>query len=337
MRSKLSHPFNDIVSLENLLEAWQEFLPGKRGKPDVQRFGRYLMDNLIELHHDLATKRYRHGPYQAFNISDPKPRRIHKASVRDRVLHHAIYRMLYPFFDKAFIADSYSCRVDKGTHKALNRFRATAYRVSKNHTRTCWVLKCDVTRFFASIDQNILLYILSTYIPDTDILGLLEEIIKSFETLGKPGIGLPLGNLTSQLLVNVYLNEFDQYAKHILKAKRYLRYADDFVLLSDDRDWLEAQIKPIRHFLHDCLQLSLHPHKVSIETSASGVDFLGWVHFLHHRVLRTSTKRRMLQCIQDNPTESTLQSYLGLMGHGNTHGLQQLVLHISSTRGSIEA
>ncbi|MCK9588627.1 MAG: hypothetical protein M0Q93_04585, partial [Terrimicrobiaceae bacterium] len=106
-----------------MLEAWKEFLRGKRSRKDVQEFELNLMANVLALHRDLANKTYRHSPYQAFNISDPKPRNIHKASVRDRLLHHAIYRVLYPFFDKTFIADSYSCRLDKGTHKAINRLR----------------------------------------------------------------------------------------------------------------------------------------------------------------------------------------------------------------------
>lgn len=322
MRKQLSHTFDYIISLENLLEAWLEFLPGKRNKPDVQRFGRYLMDNLIDLHQDLGAKKYQHGSYKAFSISDPKPRSIHKASVRDRVLHHALYRKLYPFFDRTFTSDSFSCRLDKGTHKALNRFRFMAAKVSKNNTRTCWVLKCDITKFFASIDQRILLYILSTYISDVDILWLLAEVIHSFHTPGKPSIGLPLGNLTSQLLVNIYMNEFDQYVKHRLKAKYYIRYADDFVLLSDDQTWLKAKIGLIRDFLYQCLQLKLHPHKISIETLASGLDFLGWVHFPRHRVLRTSTKRRMLQRISHDSSDLTLQSYVGLLSHGNTKKLQ---------------
>lgn len=263
-----------------------------------------------------------HGRYYAFNISDPKPRHIHKASVRDRVLHHALYRLLYPFFERTFIADSFSCQLEKGTHKALNRFRALARCVSRNHTRTCWVLKCDITKFFASIDHGILLYLLSLYIPDQNILWLLERVIQSFNTPGIPGIGLPLGNLTSQLFVNIYMNEFDQYVKHHLKVKHYIRYADDFVLLSDGRMWLEEQIEPIRSFLWDCLRLSLHPRKVSIETVASGVDFLGWVHFPDHRVLRTATKRRMIQRLVHHPSFEMVQSYRGLLTHGNAEKLK---------------
>lgn len=324
MRIRLGATYDDITSLENLLVAWGEFVRGKRYKPDVNIFGRHLMDNLIDLHHELLHQTYQHGPYHAFSISDPKPRSIHKASVRDRVLHHAIYRVLYPFFDRTFIADSYSCRITKGTHAALDRFQLFARQVSRNSTRTCWVLKCDITKFFASIDQDILLYLLGLYIPDQQILWLLERVIGSFHSTAS-GKGLPLGNLTSQLLVNIYMNQFDQYVKHILKAKHYIRYADDFVFLSHDREGLEKQIGIIQIFLEQCLLLSLHPHKVSIQTLASGVDFLGWVHFPRHRVLRTATKRRMFRRIQEHPTEETVHSYLGLLGHGNTEKLQQVI------------
>lgn len=146
------------------------------------------------------------------------------------MLHHAIYRQLCPFFDRTFIPDSYSCRLGKGTHKAMARFRSFAWKESKNHTRTVWVLKCDVRKFFASIDQKILLDTLQSYIVDGDILWLLGKIISSFDN-GKLGTGLPLGNLTSQLLVNIYMNRFDQIMKHHLKAKYYIRYADDFVIV----------------------------------------------------------------------------------------------------------
>src|SRR3989344_5433672 len=134
MRKQFVHTYEDIISLENLLAAWQEFVVGKRSRKDVQEFEQRLMCNVISLHDDLAAKTYEHSPYEGFTISDPKPRNIHKASVRDRLLHHALYRQLYPYFDARFIADSYSCRLDKGTHKALDRFRAFAYKVSRNHT-----------------------------------------------------------------------------------------------------------------------------------------------------------------------------------------------------------
>ncbi len=323
MKIKFNHRFEDIISLENLLEAWSEFVCGKRKRKDVQEFAHNLMSNLIGLHTDLATSNYAHSNYTAFNISDPKPRSIHKAIVRDRVLHHAIYRKLYPFFDRTFIADSFSCRLNKGTHKTIKRFNYFARKVSQNNTRTCWVLKCDVRKFFASIDHGILLQILSQYIPDLGILLLLENIIDSFSV--SPGVGLPLGNLTSQLFCNVYMNELDQFVKHKLRVKHYVRYADDFVLISHDREYLEKQLTLIKAFLNAGLKLSLHPDKVSIKTYASGVDFLGWVNFPNHRVLRTVTKRRMFKRIGIYPTTETLNSYLGLLSHGDAHGLQMIV------------
>ncbi|MEI6660165.1 MAG: reverse transcriptase/maturase family protein [bacterium] len=276
------------------------------------------MANIISLHEDLANKTYKHSLYEAFKISDPKPRDIHKAKVRDRLLHHAIYRVLQPFFDRTFISDSFSCRVNKGTHRAVNRLREFSYKVSKNHTRTAWVLKCDIRKFFASIDQKVLIETLDKYIPDQDILWLLSQIIGSFSTRScLAEVGLPLGNLTSQLLVNIYMNEFDQFMKHKVKAKYYIRYADDFVILSEDKNGLVKILPEINSFLEDRLKLSLHPHKVYIKTIASGVDFLGWVLFPDHRVLRTSTKIRMMKNLRDNPKPNTAESYLGILSHGN--------------------
>lgn len=326
MRIKLRHSFEDIVSVDNLLEAWREFVKGKRNKFDVQAFSLRLMDNIFALNNDPCHHTYEHGPYQAFSIHDPRPRNIHKATVRDRLLHHAIYRVLYPFFDKTFIADSYSCRKEKGTHKALSRFREFGYIVSKNNTRTCWVLKCDIKKFFANIDQGILMRILKQYIPDPNILWLLERVIKSFSS-HTPGKGLPLGNLTSQLFVNIYMNEFDQFVKHKLKVKHYIRYADDFVVLFHNRVWLRKLVSEIDKFLWTKLMLQLHPQKVFIKTFASGVDFLGWVHFPNHRVLRTTTKRRMLNKITESKSQETLQSYLGLLGHGNAYKIRNQLLN----------
>jgi retron-type reverse transcriptase len=313
---KFSSEYEHIISVQNLLEAWKEFVLGKKSRKDVQEFQRHLMSNIIALHTDLISKTYRHSLYEAFNISDPKPRNIHKASVRDRLLHHAIYKNMYPFFNRVFIADSYSCRFGKGTHKALNRFQDFARKASKNHSKTIWVLKCDIKKFFASIDHDILIRILNKYIVDKDIVWLLTEIITSFYSTGQ-GKGLPLGNLTSQLLVNVYMNEFDQYVKHILKQKYYVRYADDFIFVGTNKKNLVEVLHKVNAFLYERLALVVHRKKVSLETFASGVDFLGWVHFTDHCVLRTSTKKRMFKKLQ-NPSDSRLGSYLGMLSHGNS-------------------
>lgn len=321
---RLTHSFEDIVSLENLLIAWKEFLPGKRKKNDVQTFSAQLLDNITLLHQDLANHTYNHSPYQGFRINDPKPRQIHKSSVRDRLLHHAIHRILYPFFDRTFVADSFSCRMGKGTHKAINRFRSFGYKVSRNNTRTCWVLKCDIRKFFENINHEVLLAIFKEYILDDNVIWLLEKVIYSFSSAS--GRGLPLGNLTSQLFVNVYMNEFDQFVKHKLKAEYYIRYADDFVVLSQDKAWFEELLPKISDFLSEYLKLNIHPDKVFIKTLSSGVDFLGWVHFPDHRVLRTATKRRMMKKIKENLKSGAINSYRGLLSHGNAYNLRRSVV-----------
>ncbi len=165
--------------MENLIFAWKNFKSKKTNKKDVQIFERNLMENLLELHDDLKNKNYKHSSYYAFKISDPKPRDIHKANVRDRVLHHALYLKMYFFFDSKFISDSYSCRVNKGTHKAIYKFESFIRKVSKNNTKTCWVLKCDIRKFFANIDHDILKNILVKHIQDKDTFYLLETIIDS--------------------------------------------------------------------------------------------------------------------------------------------------------------
>lgn len=202
------------------------------------------------------------------------------------------------------------------------------------------MLKCDIRKFFASIDHEVLFNVLEKHIADQDILWLLRQVVGSFAVNGHHSHseqgrtllsrGLPLGNLTSQLLVNVYMNEFDQFVKHRLKAKYYIRYADDFVLLSDNKSELQERLRYIVVFLRERLKLELHPDKVSITTIASGVDFLGWVHFPDHRVLRTTSKRRMFRRLRERARqvgeEATKASYLGMLSHGNTKKLRARVL-----------
>ena len=182
-------------------------------------------------------------------------------------------------------------------------------------------MKCDIRKFFTNIDHEILLSILSKYINNEKILWLLKEIVYSFNS-GIQGKGLPLGNLTSQLLVNIYMNEFDQFMKHKVKARHYIRYADDFVILSQNKSRLEEILPKIQEFLRGRLKLNLHPKKVSIQTMASGIDFLGWIHFPQHRVIRGATKRRMLRELKDNSYKNeSVQSYLGMLSHGNGYRL----------------
>jgi len=304
-----------------LFLAWQEFRKGKTNKIDVQEFEFNLEDNLFELHQELKSGTYQHSHYATFNVCDPKLRRIHKACVRDRVLHHAVFRILYPIFDKRFIFDSYSCRIEKGSHKAINRLEKFCRKLSKNNSQNIFVLKCDVRNFFNSIDQEILLNLIKSKIGDEDAVWLIDKIIKSFLN------GLPLGNVTSQLFANIYLNELDQFIKHKLKIKYYLRYCDDFIILDKDRNSLEELTRQINIFLLAKLKLSLHHDKIIVRKYHQGIDFLGYVVLPRYRVLRTKTKMRMLRKIENKQNDlnnnlispesfnQSLQSYFGVLKH----------------------
>jgi RNA-directed DNA polymerase len=325
MSKKLYLDYKNIISLENLLSAWQEFIIGKKSKKDVIEYSIDLADNILHLHSQLNNFSYQHSTYQDFYIKDPKLRHIHKASVCDRLIHHAIYRQLYPFFSKTFIAQSYSCQINKGTHRALRDFQKMANKVSRNDTKSCWVLQCDIRKFFDSIDHQILLKILKGYIEDQKIIWLLNNIINSFHN--KQRKGLPLGNLTSQLFINIYMNSFDQHVKHQLKAKYYIRYADDFIIISKNKEDLISLLAKIQSFLLNDLKLRLHPRKILLKTLSGGVDFLGWIHFSNYRVLRNKTKHRMMRKIKHNAKPESLASYLGLLKHGNSYKIKQELLN----------
>ncbi|MBI4120558.1 MAG: group II intron reverse transcriptase domain-containing protein [Parcubacteria group bacterium] len=264
---------------------------------------------MFQLHDELKNGTYRHSDYTSFYVFDPKLRHIHKACVRDRVLHQAVFRVLYPIFDKSFIFDSYSCRFGKGTHRAVARLEIFSRKLSRNHTRNIFALKCDIKRFFDSVDQDVLIDLIGRRITNPGALWLIRTIIASLEKL--PGQGLPLGNVTSQLFANIYLNELDQFIKHELKQKHYLRYCDDFVILGERPADLVEIAKRINDFLAQHLKLSLHPDKVIIRKYCQGIDFLGYVVLPQYRVLRTKTKVRLLKRVN----EKNLPSYLGVLKH----------------------
>jgi RNA-directed DNA polymerase len=319
--------YSQLISIEQLFQAWGAFRRGKGNKRDVQLFERNLEDNLFSLHHDLKNKTYTHGDYDAFFIHDPKRRHIHKAEVLDKVVHHLLYTYLYKVFDNTFIADSYSCRTGKGTHKGVLRLEAFTRRASNNYTKPCWVLKCDIKKFFANVDHIILNRLLEEKIANNDILRLLAEVIHSFHTDGGIGKGIPLGNLTSQVFANIYLNELDQFAKHTLKIPYYLRYADDFLVVANNRTQLKQYLTSFAEFLEKHLQLQMHPQKIVFRKLSWGIDFLGYIVLPHYRLPRTKTKRRAFKKLKERINSVTfdesLQSYLGYFSHANAFEVSQ--------------
>lgn len=337
----ISHTILDqIINIENLYNAWNEFKKGKRHKADVQEFEFNLEDNLFKLYWILKNGYYKHGPYQKFNIHDPKPRVIHKAIVLDRIVHHAIFYILYPLFDKSFIFDSYSCRVDKGTHKAVKKLNLFTKNVSRNYRQPCFVLKCDISKFFNSIDHEILMVLIADKIKDPKAMILIRKIINSYKT--QNGKGLPLGNLTSQLFANIYMNKLDQFIKCKLGEKYYIRYTDDFIIVHHDRHYLEQLIPQIDIFLINHLNLLLHPRKIDIRKLSRGIDFLGYVILPHHKLLRTKSKKRMCKKITDkckdhkenkinqSSLNQSVQSYYGMLKHCSSKDLKRKINKIIS-------
>ena len=320
-----------------------------------------LEDNIFQLHKDLTTGIYQHGNYQQFRITDPKARLISKSSVRDRLLHHAIYRVLYPAFDQTFIYDSYSCRDNKGTHKAFAKLENASRKISQNYTKPCFALKLDIRKFFDSVDHKVLMDLLSEKIADEKLLELLQNIIQSFsvchsredgnpdrnkkhsclfsclDPLVKPeddgeGKGMPLGNLTSQLFANVYLDPLDKFAKHHLKTKHYLRYADDFIFLSDNPDELLGYLVEVNQFLKAELKLNIHPNKIYLRKLNWGIDYVGYVALPHYSIPRRKTVKRIfkkliyLRKYQPERIPLAMPSYLGYLKHADAHYLTSYLL-----------
>ncbi|MDO8581776.1 MAG: reverse transcriptase/maturase family protein [bacterium] len=314
--------FDEIIAPETLFTAWNEFKRGKRRRPDVMLFERNLEEHIFDLHRALVEKSYRHAPYHGFVVNDPKSREIHKATVRDRVVHHALFLVLNPLFEKTFIYDAYSCRQNKGTHRGIERLRWAVRRVSRNDRVHCLILKCDIRKFFASVDHDILLTILAQHIHDADTMWLLHTLIKSFAP------GIPIGNLTSQLFANIYMHPFDQFVKQVLRIPYYIRYTDDFVLVGNNEAQLWQWLGVLRQFLTDNLHLTLHPNKVTLRKYHHGVDFLGYVQRPSHRALRATTRRRMVKKITAGVPEHALHSYLGVLSHADEKRLARHIKHL---------
>lgn len=309
-----------MIAYENLFSAWHEFRRGKKKKVEIQQFEFTLEENLFQLREELIARTYQPLPYTSFYVRDPKLRHIHKAHVRDRVLHQAMFRTLYPIFDRYFICDSYASRFGKGVHAAVERLRVFSRKVSENYRQPVFALQCDVKKFFDSVDQPLLLEFIHERVSDTRAFELIQKIVHSFEKT--PGKGLPLGNATSQLFANIYLNKLDRFMKNDMRATYYIRYCDDFVILADNAGMFADMIVRIKQFLSQQLSLALHPSKVIIRKFSKGVDFLGYVERPYHRLLRTRTKQRLLRLV----TKKNKSSYLGLLKHCRGYTIRRRVL-----------
>lgn len=328
----MNFDYDELISVENLLESWRMYKRGKIRKKDVMEFERHLEDNLFLLHKELRMGNYAHGEYSYFRISDPKKRDIYKATVKDRVIHQALYSYLGKIYEPLFIDYSFSSRKGKGTHRAVAMLKEQSFAVRRNRKR-CWAIKCDIRKYFENINHEVLLGSLKKEISDEKIMSLLNIIVKSFNA--KSGKGVPLGNITSQIFANIYLNELDEFIENKTGFKnRYARYNDDFIILSNDAKELLGSIKKIKQFLSEKLFLELPQEKTVFRKLKWGIDFCGSIILSNGILLRNKTKDRMFRNmnrtvkklgfnkISQGDSKKIFDSYFGLLAHCRAHNLK---------------
>ncbi len=290
--------YGQLCSYDNLHLAFRKARKHKTLKDYVVEFEKDLKNNLLQLRLELMLHSYRPEPLKTFVLRDPKTRTISKSAFRDRVVHHALCNIIEPILSKPFIHDSYANRKGKGTLAAIQRFERFKRKVSRNHTIIRgtpnikgFVLKADIKKYFDTVSHNILVNIIRRRIRDRRVIWLIRVILANHKT-SEAGRGMPLGNLTSQFFANVYLNELDQYVKHSLKARYYIRYVDDFVILHRSRETLEEYREDMDRFLRETLDLQLHPDKSRIFPLYKGTTFLGTRIYARHRLLARRNMRK---------------------------------------------
>jgi len=286
--------YEQLYSPENLLSAFKKAKKGKTKKHYVIKFEKNLKENILKLQQELINQTYKPKPLETFILRDPKTRKISKSRFRDRVVHHALINIIKSLFQPSFIYDSHANQIGKGTLKAIQRFDYFKRKVSKNNTRICYILKADIKHYFEEVDHNTLISIIRRKVSDERIIWLIKQILANYpeEGGGRTACGMPLGSHTSQFFANIYLNELDQYVKHVLRAKYYIRYVDDFVILSHSRDEVEKWKEKINEFLKQKLSLELHPQKSQVVCINQGINFLGFRIFYYHKLLRKSNLKK---------------------------------------------
>jgi len=360
-----------LFTFENLYRAYLDCRRKKRGKNSALAFEVNAEQHLLELTQELADRTYRPSPSFCFVAKNDKHREVFAAEFRDRVVHHFLVRRLEKIWEPVFIYDSFACRKGKGTHGAVERLRSFTRKATANETRRAWFAELDIRAFFPSIDRDILLSLILSRLQN-DELRWLSEVLILHDPAADPvftcspekwkdvpahkslfsvpsGKGLPIGNLTSQFFANVYLNGLDQFVKHTLKARWYIRYVDDLIFLHRDRGTLREWVGEIQSYLQKRLKLDLHPHRQKVLPVGNGMDFVGYIVRPSHLYIRrrvahkckiaiATQTRNMLR--RDNGSTSlvfmpdachrlycTLNSYLGAFSHASC---RRMVLYIFS-------
>ena len=323
------------VSFEKLLEAHKKARCGKREKKKVILFELSLEQELLKLEKELKNCTYKHGNYTKFKIYQPKERIIMASEYRDRIVHQwYVQHFIKPYFVPQFINNTYACIEGRGMHKASKDVR-NAMISAKSKWGNYYILKMDITKYFHNIDKRILWNILKRKMKDKKLLWLTREILLSTSGM----LGLPLGNYTSQMFANIYLNELDQYAKHKLKCKYYFRYMDDIVILCKNKNVAKENLKNIEIFLENKLKLTLNS-KTRIFKDIQGVNFCGYKINERRLKIRNSSKYRMRRKLKRytkdlkegkitlSKIQKSIAAWLGYVKHANTYNLRKSMFYI---------
>ena len=355
------------IELVEIFEAYFNCRSNKRNTANAIAFEIDYEHNLVQLCEEINNGTYQIGRSIAFIVDKPVKREIFAADFRDRVVHHLIFNKLNPLFEKQFINDSYSCRVGKGTHFGIQRIDKFIRQCSANYTKDCYILKLDLQGFFMSINKNILFEKLEHFIQQkyhasdkNMIIELCRKVIFNDSTKNciikgkrsdwndlpdtkslfhsKPNCGLPIGNLTSQVFANFYMDSFDHYIKHDLKIRYYGRYVDDFVIVHESKEYLKNLIAKLTDYLQSNLQATIHPKKIYLQHYSKGVQFLGTVILSNRIYIASRTKGNFYRAIEKQneiarnhkPTkeeqqifQSSMNSYLGIMKHYKSYKLRK--------------
>ncbi|MDD3292780.1 MAG: reverse transcriptase/maturase family protein [Candidatus Pacebacteria bacterium] len=313
--------FPKVVDFKNIHLSYLKTRKRKKYASKALKFSFNLERNLLEIKRELILKTYKHGKYSEFIVYDSKKRTIKAPCFKDRVVHHALCNIIEPIFDKSFVSDSYACRNNKGTHKGIKRLKAFL----KNENN-CYCLKCDISKYFDNINHNVLISFVKRKIKDKEIIWLIQGIVKS-SYKDEEDKGIPIGNLTSQLFANIYLNELDQFIKHVLRKRKFIRYMDDFLILDKEKKQMRILKEVIRLFLSKNLKLKFNPKKVDIFPLFLGIDFLGYILYRDYVLLRKSTVKRLLKKMKKGTINGGgINAWFAYVRHGNAFKLSKTII-----------
>ena len=305
--------YNSIISIENLKVADQNARKNKNNRNEINEHDKIVESNLNNLHLWLKNKTYKTSKYKVFKVFEPKERDVYKLPYfPDRIVHHAIMNILESIWVKSFTSNTYSCIKSKGIHDAFKKLK---YCLHSNKENTAYCLKLDISKFYPSINHDILKTIIRKKIKDNDLLWLLDEIIDSVE------FGVPIGNYLSQFFANLYLNYFDHWLKEELKVKYYFRYADDIVILSNNKPYLHKLLYQIKEYLTINLKLEVKNNYQVFPVEKRGIDFVGYKFYHNHILVRKSIKKAFCRKLHKVAKINTIASYYGWLKHANCKNL----------------